>query len=88
VGLAVPRQDGPDVGNEAERVQHWQQVEEGGVARVVEPRSNRDGVVWKCFAATVKQLKNNEAVTHQMAVPVPKYKLLFFKPPLFILPNT
>ena len=46
-GLPVPREDGPDVGDEPEGVEDGQQVEQGSVGGVVEPGLDRDGVVWK-----------------------------------------
>ena len=45
--LTVPGEHRADVGDEAERVQDGQQVQEGRVGGVVEPRLDRNGVVCK-----------------------------------------
>lgn len=46
VRLAVPGQDGPDVRDEPEGVQHRQEIQEGRVGGVVEPGLDWNRVVW------------------------------------------
>ena len=45
VGVPVPGEHGPDVGDEPEGVEDGEEVEQGGVRGVVEPRLDRYGIV-------------------------------------------
>ena len=47
VGVPVPGEHGPDVGDEPEGVEDGEEVEQGGVRGVVEPRLDRYGIVWR-----------------------------------------
>ena len=50
VGVPVSGEHGPDVGDEPEGVEDGEEVEQGGVRGVVEPRLDRYGIVWREIA--------------------------------------